>query len=32
MYLGTPHPFNKTIAIDTGDIKFEVKSSNIDDE
>ena len=29
---GTRHPFNKTIATDTGDIKFEVKSSNIDDE
>ena len=29
---GTRHPYNKTIATDTGDIKFEAKTTNIEDE
>ena len=29
---GTRHPYYKTIARDTGDIKFEMKSTKIDDE
>ena len=29
---GTSHPYYKTIATDTEHIKFEVKSTNIDDE